>query len=244
MAKRIRLHKYIANCGYTSRRRAELLIQAARVKVNGKQISTLGATIDTTKDKVSVNGDEIRPPERVTLMLHKQSGIITSTHDTHDRLTVMDILPRRFRDTGVFPVGRLDQGTEGLLVLTNDGDLHHQVAHPRHETEKEYDAEVKGAPTRDAYRRFSEGILLDGKHTAPAEVISVTPTGRTTVVKVVIKEGRKRQVRRMFETLGHPVVHLIRRRVGDLELGELSSGEWRELTAEEIDLLAGRRGSA
>ena len=241
MQKQIRLHKYIANCGYTSRRRAELLIQAGRVKVNGQQISTRGATIDATKDRVSVNGDEIRPPPRVTLMLHKPTSILTSTHDTHDRLTVMDVLPRRFRDTGVFPVGRLDQGTEGLLVLTNDGDLHHRIAHPRYETEKEYDAEVKGTPTKDAYRRFAEGILLDGKRTAPAQVVSATPAGVTTVVKVVIKEGRKRQVRRMFEALGHPVVRLIRRRVGHLELGELPTGEWRELTAEEIELLEGGR---
>ncbi len=237
MAKRVRLHKYIANCGYTSRRRAELLIEGGRVEVNGRLVDRLGATIEPGVDRVVVNGDEVTPPERVTILLHKPAAVITSTHDTHDRLTVMDILPRRFRLLGVFPVGRLDQDTEGLLVLTNDGDLHHRIAHPRHEIEKEYVARVKGFPTPETYRRFEEGVVIDGKKTAPARVLAHEAEGPTTVVRVVISEGRKRQIRRMFEALGHPVTWLCRVRVGGLELGDVRRGEWRALDEEEIRAL-------
>lgn len=234
MAQRIRIHKYIANCGYTSRRRAELLIQAGRVQVNDRTVSTLGMTIDPKRDSVVINGDLIKLPERVTVLFHKPTGVITSTHDTHDRLTVMDLLPRRFRDTGVVPVGRLDQNTEGLLLLTNDGDLNHQICHPSHEVEKEYLVEVEGHPGREELRRFETGIVIEGRKTAPAQVLSAEAVGKRSRVLVVITEGRKRQVRRMFDALGHPVTYLCRMRVGSLTLGETPLGEWRALEAQEI----------
>ncbi|MBI4583821.1 MAG: rRNA pseudouridine synthase, partial [Planctomycetes bacterium] len=244
MKNQVRLHKYIANCGYTSRRRAELLIQAGRVKVNGEVVTSLGSTIDPAKDRVLVNGDPIQPPERLTVMFHKPSEVITSTHDTHDRLTVMDLLPKRFRELGVFPVGRLDQDTEGLLILTNDGDLHHRIAHPRHEIDKEYAAEVEGLPPEETLLKFAEGIVIEGRKTAPARVLAVVRKERTAAVTVVITEGRKRQVRRMFEAVGHPVIHLRRVRVGNLGLGKLPRGEWRKLHPAEIEALLAPRADA
>lgn len=237
MARKFRLHKYIANCGYTSRRRAELLIQAGRVEVNGKVVDTPGTSVFPGQDIVTVNGDRIELPEPLTVIFHKPPGVITSTHDTHDRLTVMDLLPRRFRDEGVFPVGRLDLGTEGLLLLTNDGDLGHRIAHPSHQVEKEYVALVEGRPSRDRLDQFERGIVIEGQKTAPAAVVSVEPAGRNTRVTVVIGEGRKRQVRRMFEALGHPVLELERIRIGGLELGDLPRGKWRALGDAEIRLL-------
>jgi pseudouridine synthase len=233
MAQRVRIHKYIANCGYASRRRAELLVQAGRVQVNERTVSTLGMTIDPRRDSVMINGDLIKPPERATVLFHKPTGVITSTHDTHDRLTVMDLLPRRFRENGVVPVGRLDQNTEGLLLLTNDGDLNHQICHPSHEIEKEYLVEVEGHPSREALRRFETGIVIEGKKTAPAQVLAAEPTGNRCRVLAVITEGRKRQVRRMFDALRHPVTYLCRMRVGNLILGETPLGEWRALASDE-----------
>ncbi len=233
----MRLHKYIANCGYTSRRRAELLIQAGRVQVNGKVLKSLGTVIDPREDAVLVNGEEISPPEPMTIVFNKPAGIITSTHDTHDRLTVMDILPKSLRDRGVLPAGRLDQDTEGLLILTNDGDLGHHITHPRYETEKEYDALVAGTPAPAGLKRLEAGVRIEGEMTSPARIESVVPEGAATRVRVVIREGKKRQVRRMFEAIGSDVLHLRRVRIGGLQLGDLPPGEWRELTEKEIKAL-------
>lgn len=196
--------------------------------------------IDPGKDRVTVNGDDIMPPERLTIMLHKLPGFITSTHDTHERLTVMDLLPRRMREIGVMPVGRLDQDTTGLLVLTNDGDLNHRITHPRYEIEKEYRVEVQGRPSQEALRNFEDGILIDGEKTAPAKVLEVRPREGTTSIDVVISEGRKRQIKRMFETLGHPVLSLCRVRVGGLRLGKLRPGDWRKLHPGEIQAIVER----
>jgi len=234
----MRLHKYIANCGYTSRRRAELLIQAGRVQVNGKVLTSLGTTIEPEKDVILVNGERIVPPPQLTIAFNKPAGVITSTHDTHDRLTVMDILPRSLRERGVLPAGRLDQDTEGLLVLTNDGDLAHRITHPRYETEKEYEAVVSGSPAREALSRLERGVRIEGELTAPARIASVKPEGGSTRVCIVIHEGKKRQVRRMFEAIGHDVIYLRRVRVGRLVLGDLPLGEWRELTPEDIEALS------
>src|SRR5262245_58861696 len=169
---RVRLHKYIANCGYVSRRRAELLIRAGRVQVNGRTVTEVGTSIYPSRDRVVINSDLVQPPARVTIMLHKLPGFITSTHDTHERLTVMDLLPR-MQELGVKPVGRLDQDTAGLLILTNDGDLDHQLTHPRYEIEKEYGVEVEGKPARAALERVERGIMIEGELTAPARVSDV-----------------------------------------------------------------------
>lgn len=233
----MRLHKFIANCGTTSRRRAELLIQAGRVTVNGKVLTSLGTTIDLRKDRVAVNGEEISLPPPTTIILNKPAGIITSTHDTHERLTVMDILPRSLRALGVLPAGRLDQDTEGLLVLTNDGDLSHRITHPSYETEKEYEAVVEGRPGGTAIERLSSGIRIEGEMTAPARVLSVDAEEDGSRIRIVIHEGRKRQVRRMLEAVGHPVRSLKRLRIAGLALGDLPAGSWRTLSAEEIRAL-------
>ncbi|MBI4602913.1 MAG: rRNA pseudouridine synthase [Planctomycetes bacterium] len=233
----MRLHKYIGNCGYTSRRRAELLIQAGRVHVNGKLVTSLGVTVDPARDKVLVNGEEISPPAPMSIVLNKPAGIITSTHDTHERLTVMDVLPRSLILRGVVPAGRLDQDTEGLLVLTNDGDLAHRITHPRYETEKEYEALVTGAPSREGLKRLEAGIRLDGELTAPARVDGVQPEGAAARVRVVLREGKKRQIRRMFEAIGHPVIQLRRIRIGGFSLGDLPAGEWRELSQDDVAAL-------
>ena len=235
--KRVRLHKYIANCGYTSRRRAELLIQVGRVDVNGRVTTSLGSTVNPEKDTVRVNGEEIHPPEPMTIMLNKPPGVLTSTHDTHDRLTVMDILPRSLRLTGVLPAGRLDQDTQGLLVLTNDGDLGHRITLPRYETEKEYVAVVSGRPSERDLKKLEAGVVIEGKKTAPARVKAESFRKSNSTIRVVIREGRKRQVRRMFEVIGHKVVTLCRHRVGGLRLGDLPTGEWRELSESEIGKL-------
>jgi 23S rRNA pseudouridine2605 synthase len=235
----MRLHKYIANCGYTSRRRAELLIQAGRVQVNNKVLTSLGTTIDPARDTILVNGEEIRPPEPLTIVFNKPAGVITSTHDTHERLTVMDVLPRSLRDRGVLPVGRLDQDTQGLLILTNVGDLSHRITHPSFELEKEYEAVVPGLPSQEGVRRLETGLRIDGEMTAPARVASVSPEGSSSRIRLVIHEGRKRQVRRMLEAIGHPVISLRRVRVGGLRLGDLPEGQWRELDAGEVDQLVG-----
>lgn len=235
----MRLHKYIANCGYTSRRRAELLVAAGRVKVNGQVVTEAGASVDPDRDRVTINGDRVVPPERITIMLHKLPGFITSTHDTHDRLTVMDLLPRRLRELGVLPVGRLDQDTSGLLILTNDGDLNHRITHPRFEIEKEYLVDVRGRPPTEAFRRAEEGIEIDGVRTAPARVSGVEPRAGTTRFRIVISEGKKRQIKRMFEAVGHPVNKLARIRIGGLKLGKLPAGEWRKLHPAEIEAIVG-----
>ena len=235
----MRLHKYIANCGYTARRRAELLIQAGRVTVNGRLVTSLGTTVDPAKDEVIMNGEVVLPSEAITIMLNKPAEIITSTHDTHDRLTVMDLLPRRLVNQGILPAGRLDLDTEGLLVLSNNGDLSHRITHPRYETEKEYDALVSGTPTSSGLRKFETGIRLEGEMTSPARIESVKPEKKSTRVRVVIREGKKRQVRRMFESIGNKVIHLKRVRIGNLLLGNLPRGEWRELEEKEIQGLMG-----
>jgi 23S rRNA pseudouridine2605 synthase len=236
----VRLHKYIANCGYSSRRHAELLIRAGRVKVNGRTVTEAGTAVKSGKDRVTINEDLVLPPERRTIMLHKPPGFITSTHDTHERLTVMDLLPRRMREEGVMPVGRLDQDTSGLLVLTNDGDLNHRITHPRYQIEKEYQVEVQGKPPAAGLRRIEEGIEIEGEVTAPARVSVLKHLGQATRLSVVISEGRKRQIKKMFEAIGHPVLLLARVRVGGLLLGELPCGEWRPIGPEEVELLLGK----
>lgn len=233
----VRLHKFIANCGYTSRRRAELLIQAGRVTVNGKVVKSLGTTIDPARDKVAVNGEQISLPRPLTIMFHKPAGIITSTHDTHERLTVMDYLPKSLRDRGVLPVGRLDRDTEGLLILTNDGDLAHAIAHPSHETEKEYEALVSAVPDAGAIAALESGVRIDGRLTAPARVLEVARVPGGARVRIVIHEGKKRQVRRMFEAVGQEVLRLKRVRIAGVRLGDLPPGEWRELSPEEVRAL-------
>lgn len=237
-----RLQKYIANCGYCSRRKAELLIEAGLVLVNDTAVSELGTKVDPAKDTVTINGEVIRTQGRRTIALHKPTSFITSTHDTHDRLTVMDLLPRTLVESGVLPAGRLDLETEGLLILTNDGDLQHRITHPRYECEKRYHVELDRTPRREELSRLERGIHLRelGRTTAPAEIRDVVRRkDGTATLEIRIREGMKRQIRRMFEALGMTVVYLKRLSIGGVELGDLPRGEWRDLSEDEVRSLEG-----
>lgn len=222
-----RLQKVLAQVGFGSRRVCEDLIADGLVTVNG-EVAELGRRVDPEVDRVEVDGVPVGiRPGLVHYLLNKPAGVVTTAADTHGRPTVVDLVPGEPR---VFPVGRLDLETEGLLLLTNDGDLAHRITHPSHGVEKEYLAEVASPPSRGAVRRLREGVDLEDGRTAPARVALVAPT----LVRLTIHEGRNRQVRRMLEAVGHPVVRLIRTRIGPLTDRRLAPGEWRPLTTEEV----------
>jgi 23S rRNA pseudouridine2605 synthase len=222
-----RLQKVLAATGYGSRRIAEDLIAAGRVTVNG-EVAILGRRVDPDTDRVEVDGAPIGVrPDLVYYLLNKPVGVITTSRDTHDRPTVVDLVPS---DPRVFSVGRLDVDTEGLLLLTNDGDLANRIAHPSHGIEKEYLAEVAGgAVSAGSIRSLRNGVELDDGVTAPAKVSQPDPG----VLRITIHEGRNRQVRRMCEAVGHPVTRLVRTRIGPISDRSLQPGSWRELTSDE-----------
>lgn len=237
MPKTVRLHKYIANCGYCSRRHAELLIAAGLVQVNGRIAMEPGTGIAPARDAVSIHGERILPPPSRTIMLHKPAGFISSTHDTHERLTVMDLIPRALRHDGVTPAGRLDLDTEGLLVLTNNGDLLHRITHPRYMCPKEYLARVQGRVSAGACARLERGVLLDDGPTQPSRILARHYRSMETELHLELTEGRKREVKRMLAAVGHEVLYLKRLRVGALLLGDLPRGAWRDLTGDEVQAL-------
>jgi 23S rRNA pseudouridine2605 synthase len=226
-----RLQKVLAIRGFGSRRVCEELIADGRVRVNG-EVAALGRRVDATRDSVEVDGVPIGlRPDLVYYLLNKPVGAVTTASDTHGRTTVVDLVPAEPR---VFPVGRLDMDTEGLLLLTNDGELAHRIAHPRHGIDKEYLVEVDGgAVSGGALRRLREGVELDDGLTSPAKVSQPAPG----VLRITIHEGRNRQVRRMCEAVGHPVLRLVRVRIGPIRDADLPPGEWRMLLAEELHAL-------
>lgn len=225
-----RLQKVLARAGIGSRRVSEGLIEGGHVRVNGRVVR-LGARVDPERDVVEVDGVPIGVrPGLVHYLLNKPTGVITTAADTHGRPTVVEMVPD---DPRVFPVGRLDEDTEGLLLLTNDGDLAHRLTHPSFGVDKEYLAWVSGRPTRGALRRLREGIELEDGLTAPAQVAQPTPG----LLRLTIHEGRNRQVRRMCEAVGHPVQRLVRTRIGPLTDRRLKPGEWRPLTQDEVRAL-------
>lgn len=222
-----RLQKVLARIGIGSRRTCEELIAAGRVTVNGER-AVLGRRVDVEADTVAIDGVAVGVrPGLVYLLLNKPAGVVTTASDPQGRPTVVSMVPDEPR---VFPVGRLDLDTEGLLLLTNDGDMTHRLTHPSFGVEKEYIAHVVGEPSRATLRRLREGIELDDGPTAPAKVALVGPG----ILRLTIHEGRNRQVRRMCETVGHPVTRLIRTRIGPLADRRLKPGGWRVLTTEEV----------
>lgn len=226
-----RLQKVLAQRGYGSRRSCEELIAEGRVTVNG-EVAELGRRVEPARDVVEVDGHLVPiKPGLVYYLLNKPAGVVTTAKDTHGRPTVVELVPAEPR---VFPVGRLDADTEGLLLLTNDGELAHRLTHPRYGVEKEYLAHVEGVPASPALRRLREGVDLEDGLTAPARVSQPLPG----VLRITIHEGRNRQVRRMAEAVGHPVLRLVRVRVGPLADRRLAPGAWRALTVEEVKALA------
>jgi 23S rRNA pseudouridine2605 synthase len=226
----IRLNKYLAQTGVTSRRHADELIADGSVRINGKLVCKLG-TVVHPGDQVEVDGAEVRPPaERTYLLLHKPVGVVTTMRDPQGRRTVADLVPAGAR---VSPVGRLDYATSGALLLTDDGELAHSLLHPRFGVEKTYRAAIAGRLSADDVRRLNRGVPLDEFRAAGAQVRVVAARRRGSVVDITLHEGRNRQVRRMFEVLGHPVLTLARTRFGPLRLGELAAGSSRPLTARE-----------
>ena len=225
-----RLQKVLARTGFGSRRKCEDLIDDGRVSVNGVTAS-LGQRVDTDHDRVEVDGIPVGVRQGlVYYLLNKPRGVVTTASDPHGRPTVIDLLPLEPR---VFPVGRLDADTEGLLLLTNDGDLTHRLTHPSFGIEKEYLAQVEGTPSPGALRKLREGVELDDGMTAPAKASLVPPH----TVRLTIHEGRNRQVRRMCGAVGHPVVRLVRTRIGPIAERQLAPGEWRPLTLAEVRAL-------
>lgn len=230
-----RLHKVLASAGVASRRDCEALISAGRVKVNGQVVSEPGSRVDLSQDEVLVDDQPIRPPaERVYIMLHKPAGVISTVEDPQGRKTVVELVTIATR---IFPVGRLDASSEGLLLLTNDGEMTHCLTHPGFEVEKEYRALLDRAPDADAVRQWRRGVVLNGQATAPAQVEIVERAREGVWLRIVLREGRKRQIREVADILGYTVKRLIRVREGALLLGELPAGQWRHLTAEEVELL-------
>lgn len=222
-----RLQKVLARVGIGSRRVCEDLIAEGRVLVDG-EVAVLGRRIDVETVLIEVDGAPVGVrPDLVHYLLNKPAGVVTTADDPQGRPTVVGMVPTEPR---VFPVGRLDLDTEGLLLLTNDGELTHRLTHPSFGVEKEYVAEVLGEPSRGALRRLREGIELDEGTTAPARAALLDPS----VLRLTIHEGRNRQVRRMCEAIGHPVVRLIRTRIGPLADRSLAPGAWRELTGDEL----------
>ena len=230
-----RLQKLLARAGIGSRRVCDELIAAGRVSVNG-EVATLGRRVDASHDHVALDGVPVVVDSTlVHWLLNKPAGHVSTASDPQGRPTVLDLVPDAPR---VFSVGRLDRDTEGLLILTNDGDLAQLLTHPRHGVEKEYFAEVEGVPTTGALRALREGVDLDDGITQPARVKLVQESGTgTSALEIVVKEGRKRMVRRMCSAVGHPVVRLVRTRIGPVRDAKLPPGSWRVLRPEEVRAL-------
>lgn len=231
----MRLQKYLASCGVASRRTAEKLIAEGHVTVDGQKITEMGVQVEDHQ-VICVDGKRVRPEgEKHYIMYHKPAGEVTTVSDPEGRATVLD----RFRDYPVrlYPVGRLDYDSEGLLLLTNDGDLTERMLHPSMEVDKTYLARVSNQVTPEEARQLERGVMVDGRKTARAKVHILSVQNLFTDMIITIHEGRNRQVRKMVEQIGHQVVMLRRIRFGPLKLGELPRGMWRPLTQEELDAL-------
>ncbi|HMA60472.1 MAG TPA: pseudouridine synthase [Halanaerobiales bacterium] len=231
-----RLQKVMAHAGVASRRKSEEIIAEGRVKVNGVVVTEMGTKVDPAQDTIEVDGEEIEKETKTYLKLHKPRGYVTTVNDPQGRQTVMDLI--HGIDKRIYPVGRLDLDSSGLLLLTNDGDLTHKITHPSHELDKEYMVVVNGELSQEEINRFKNGIQLEEGKTSPAEIEKVNQDPKNTTYQVIIHEGMNRQIRRMFDRLGYEVVSLIRVRIGNISLGSLKPGEHRKLSSKELqDLL-------
>lgn len=233
---KIRLQKYFTDCGVLSRRAAEEEIKAGKVKVNGT-VAELGTKIDPELDTVEYKGKKITLPKgskNVYIMLNKPCGVVTSAKDEKGRLCVTDLVKI---GTRVYPVGRLDLNSQGLIIMTNDGELTNKLTHPRHEIPKIYEVEVVGNITDEQLRALNESMTIDGYILLPVKTVLLSRGERTSKIKMTLYEGRNRQIRKMCDSVGLKVAKLTRVAIGDIKLGSLEGGKWRYLTEEEIRIL-------
>jgi len=230
----VRLQKFLAQCGVASRRKAEELIQEGRVCVNGVP-ATVGESIDPDTDTVTLDGATVTLSRHVYAVLNKPPGVITTASDTHGRNTVMDCLAGI--EARVFPVGRLDLDVGGTLLLTNDGELAHRLTHPSYQIPKTYVAWVEGHMTHETAQRLSRGVMLEDGKTGPAEITILKQTPNATRIRLVLREGRKREVKRMCQAVGHAVRKLTRICMAGIASNDLRPGQWRYLTPEEVATL-------
>lgn len=229
----VRLQKLLSAAGVASRRAAERLILEGRVTVNGRPAVELGTRADPARDDVRVDGRRVRPARPIYLLLNKPRGYVTTRSDPQGRPTVLELLNGVHQY--VYPVGRLDYDSEGLLLITNDGEMAQRLMHPRHEVDRVYEVRVRGAPDAATVARLARGVVIEGRRTAPALVRRLAAhEGGTCTLEVVLREGRSRQVRKMCEAVGHPVVRLRRVRFGPLRDDRLKVGAFRPLTAREV----------
>ncbi|HZK57824.1 MAG TPA: pseudouridine synthase [Clostridia bacterium] len=231
----MRLQKFLADCGVASRRKSEKLISNGRVKVNGKIITKMGFRIDPETDLVCVDNKNITPEKhKVYVLLNKPEGYITTVREQFNRKKVVDLVNVPYR---IFPVGRLDYNTSGLLVLTNDGELTYKLTHPKFEIPKVYIAKIKGTPNKETLNNFKDGLKIENYVTAPAGIKILKKLGNDCLVEITIKEGKNRQVRKMCNAIGHPVSELKRVKIGRINIGDLKVGNWRYLTEQEVEYI-------
>ena len=235
MDEEMRLQKYLAMCNVASRRACEKLITDGRIKVNGKVITTLGTKV-MPGDTVEYDGQRVTQEKKKIYILHnKPEGYVTTACDDEGRSTVMELIsdiPQR-----VYPVGRLDINTEGLLLLSNDGEFTQKITHPRYKKEKTYEALISGVPDHNDTDKLQKGVYIDGRKTSPAKAKILWADGRNAIVELKIHEGRNRQVRKMFDAIGYPVIKLRRVAIGNIILGNLPLGKWRHLNPNEVAYL-------
>ena len=230
----MRLQKFMADCGVASRRKCEEYILKGRVSVNGITVCELGTKVEDG-DTVLFDGKKLKTEnKKAYIMLYKPDKVVSTASDPEGRKTVLDLVDVPFR---LYPVGRLDYHTEGLILLVNDGDAAYRLTHPKFEIEKEYLCVISGDIKREEVLALCAGVVLDGEKTAPAKVKVVEQTDHTTSLSVIIHEGKNRQVRRMFESIGKKVIHLTRMRHGEILLSGLKKGQWRYLTAQEVEYI-------
>lgn len=232
---KMRLNKFISNSGYTSRRKADELIFEGKVKINGETVREPGTQVDLSQDLVEVEGHTIGLEEELKyIILNKPVKYISSAKDQFDRPSVLDLVDIKER---IYPVGRLDYDSSGLIILTNDGDLTYKLTHPKHNIYKTYIVKINGLIDDETIEKLQKGVYIDNYRTRPCKVSLVSDDGRKSVLKVSILEGRNRQIRKMFEKFNFRVVYLRRVAIGDISLGELPSGQWRFLSDDEVKYL-------
>lgn len=231
----VRLQKFLAEAGVASRRACEQLIEDGRVFVNGQTVTELGTKVDSSTDRVAVDSKDVAAERKVYILLNKPRGVLCTSRDTHGRKRVLDLFPPSL--PRLYTVGRLDCDSEGLLLLTNDGNFSLRLTHPRYKRPKKYRVKVVGAWRAEATARLLKGVVSEGECLRAEQVAPIQTGGETAELELIIREGKNRQIRRMMAAIGHPVQRLVRVAMGELTLGDLKSGQWRYLTHEEIHQL-------